>query len=246
MYKKTNALILREVRYKEADRILTMMTQTEGKMGAKAPGALRKGSKLGAGTQSLCYSEVTLYEYKGKWSVKEAVTLEEFQGLRLDLARLSLAVYFAECVETLAQEGVPDGEMLQLILNSLYALSRDLCDPIKIKCAFEIRLMTIAGFRPVLEYCSGCGEDDRGTMLFAPARGSVYHSDCRPADTELIDLPRNGLEAMRYFVESDPKKLFSIDIEGIPLKKLAHASERYLIHQTEKNYSSLEYWKKVR
>jgi hypothetical protein len=51
---------------------------------------------------------------------------------------------------------------------------------------------------------------------------------------------------MRYFVESDPKKLFSIDIEGIPLKKLAHASERYLIHQTEKNYSSLEYWKKVR
>ena len=149
MYKKTNALILREVRYKEADRILTMMTQTEGKMGAKAPGALRKGSKLGAGTQSLCYSGGTLYEYKGKWSVKEAVTLEEFQGLRLDLARLSLAVYFAECVETLAQEGVPDGEMLQLILNSLYALSRDLCDPIKIKCAFEIRLMTIAGFRPV-------------------------------------------------------------------------------------------------
>lgn len=158
MYKKTNALILREVRYKEADRILTMMTQTEGKMGAKAPGALRKGSKLGAGTQSLCYSEVTLYEYKGKWSVKEAVTLEEFQGLRLDLARLSLAVYFAECVETLAQEGVPDGEMLQLILNSLYALSRDLCDPVKIKCAFEVRLMTIAGFRPVLEYCWDAGK----------------------------------------------------------------------------------------
>ena len=222
MYKKTNALILREVRYKEADRILTMMTQTEGKMGAKAPGALRKGSKLGAGTQSLCYSEVTLYEYKGKWSVKEAVTLEEFQGLRLDLARLSLAVYFAECVETLAQEGVPDGEMLQLILNSLYALSRDLCDPVKIKCAFEVRLE--------MQYLAD----------------SFKAAGRNPTDTELVDLPGNALDAMRYFVESDPKKLFSIDIEGIPLKKLAHASERYLIHQTEKNYSSLDYWKKVR
>lgn len=246
MYKKTNALILREVRYKEADRILTMMTQSEGKMGAKAPGALRKGSKIGAATQALCYSELTLYEYKGKWSVKEAVTLEEFQGLRNDISSFALAFYFAECVETLAQEGVADAEMLQLILNSLYALSRNLCDPYKIKAAFELRLMKIAGFEPVLDYCYSCGEELDDKPLFSPEYGAVFHSDCRPENTELIDLPGNALPAMRYFINSEPKKLFSADIEGIPLKKLAYAAERYVAHQTEKNYSSLDYWKKVR
>ena len=245
MYKTTNALILREVKYKEADRILTMLTQSDGKMGAKAPGALRKGSKFGAGTQALCYSELTLYEYKGKWSVKEATVLEEFQGLRLDIRNLALAFYFAECVETLAQEGVPDSEMLQLILNSLYALSVNLCDPIKIKTAFEFRLMKIAGFEPNVQECSACGEELKGKVLFSPLSGSVYHEDCRPSGQELVDLPGDGLQAMQYFLYADAKKLFSFPLEGIPLKKLAHAAERYLIIQTEKNYSSLDYWKKV-
>ena len=45
MFKTVNALVLREVRYKEADRILILLTDTEGKITAKARGALRKSSR---------------------------------------------------------------------------------------------------------------------------------------------------------------------------------------------------------
>ena len=45
MFETTKALILREVRYKESDRILTVLTDTDGKRTLKARGALRKGSK---------------------------------------------------------------------------------------------------------------------------------------------------------------------------------------------------------
>ena len=48
MFTTTNALVLREVRYKEADRILTLLTSTEGKISVKARGALRKGSRMAA------------------------------------------------------------------------------------------------------------------------------------------------------------------------------------------------------
>ena len=51
MYETTKALILREVRYKESDRILTVLTDTDGKRTLKARGALRKGSKMAAATQ---------------------------------------------------------------------------------------------------------------------------------------------------------------------------------------------------
>ena len=50
MFTTTNALVLREVRYKEADRILTLLTSTDGKITVKARGALRKGSKTAAAT----------------------------------------------------------------------------------------------------------------------------------------------------------------------------------------------------
>ena len=48
MFKTLNALVLREVRYKEADRILTLLTDSEGKLTVKARGALRKSSRTAA------------------------------------------------------------------------------------------------------------------------------------------------------------------------------------------------------
>ena len=66
MFKTLNALVLREVRYKEADRILTLLTDTEGKLTAKARGALRKSSRTAAATQQLTYAEMTLFGNRGR------------------------------------------------------------------------------------------------------------------------------------------------------------------------------------
>ena len=98
MFTTTNALVLREVRYKEADRILTLLTSTDGKITVKARGALRKGSKTAAATQQLTYSEMTLFGNRGKWTVNEAVIKEAFPGLRRDGENLALGCYFSECL----------------------------------------------------------------------------------------------------------------------------------------------------
>ena len=139
MFKTTKGLILREVRYKEADRILTVLTEDMGKMTVKARGALRKNSKTAASTQLLAFSELTLLERNGFWSVSEGSTIEEFKGLRGDITALSLASYFAECVEALSEEGNPDPLLLQLILNCLFALANGMYSQTHIKTAFEMR-----------------------------------------------------------------------------------------------------------
>ena len=119
MFLTTRALVLREVKYKEADKILTLLTAGEGKLTAKARGALRKGCKYGAAAQMLCYSELTLFGSGGKWSINEAETLEQFLPLRGDLEKLALGSYFAELLEAVADEDRPEPELLQLGLNSL-------------------------------------------------------------------------------------------------------------------------------
>lgn len=160
MFKTTKGLILREVKYKEADRILTVLTEDMGKITVKARGALRKGSKVAAATQLFAFSELTMFENKGRWSVNEGSTIEEFKGLRNDISALALAAYFAECAEALADEGSPDPGMLQLILNCLFALSNGLYDQQHIKTAFELRLMRIAGYEPDLSACIVCGDSE--------------------------------------------------------------------------------------
>ena len=89
MFVTTKALVLREVKYKEADRILTLFTADNGKITAKARGALRKGSRTAAATQQLSWSDMTLFFNKGKWTVNEASVIEAFDGLKSRSAAIS-------------------------------------------------------------------------------------------------------------------------------------------------------------
>ena len=97
--------------------MLTLFTSTDGKITAKARGALRKGSKTAAAAQQLTYSEMTLFGNRGKWTVNEASVIEPFSGLRTDIADFALGCYFAECLEALSVEDQPDAALLREILQ---------------------------------------------------------------------------------------------------------------------------------
>ena len=64
MHISTQGLVLREVNYKESDKLLTVLTAEGGKRTVKARGCRRKGSPLAAAAQLLVYSDMTLFEYR--------------------------------------------------------------------------------------------------------------------------------------------------------------------------------------
>ena len=178
MFLTTRGLVLREVRYKESDKILTVLTQHEGKVTVRARGALRKGSRITAATQLLTYSDMTIFENRGRRTLNEASTVEEFLGLRADLGAFALGSYFAELLETVSAEEYPDPPVLQLGLNSLYALSRALCPPEQIKAVFELRLMCLAGYEPSLPSRGSPCAAARCTARSAGARARLPSRRC--------------------------------------------------------------------
>lgn len=244
MFKTLNALVLREVRYKEADRILTLLTDTEGKLTVKARGALRKSSRTAAATQQLTYSEMTLFGNRGKWTVNEAAVKEGFDGLRGDMEKFALGAYFAECMEALSVEEQPEPALLQLGLNCLYALSRGMYPQEKIKAAFEMRLMCLSGYTPELGVCPVCGKEPEAPAL------SLDHgcACCRSCGGlgEKAELGDAGLAALRYLSTAPAKQLLSFTLPDADLLRLSSASERYLLRRAERGFSTLEYWKKIR
>lgn len=246
MYYTTRALVLREARYKEADKILTVLTKDEGKLTLRARGAVRRGSRIAAATQLLTFSDMTLFGNKGRWTLDEAATIEEFRGLRARLPALALGAYFAELLETVSNEGEPDAAVLQLGLNSLYALSRALCPDGQIKAAFELRLMALTGYEPELTVCARCGAPVERAW-FSPAGGAAYCADCRAmAPGAVRALLPETLAAMRHIVRAAPKRLFSFTLEGAAAQELGAACEAYLLAQLERGFASLDYWRKVK
>ena len=246
MYLNTKALVLREVKYKDADKILTVLTADEGKLTVKARGALRKSCKYAAASQILCYSDMTLFGNKGKWSLNEAQTIEQFLPLREDIEYLALANYFADLLDAVSDEDSPNPEVLQLGLNSLFALSRKLYKIEHIKAVFELRLMCLSGFEPDLYGCVACGEEMPSDALFSLKGGVMHCRGCSPGSVG-ISMPASAdtIEAMRFICLADPKKIFSFSIPESSEKQLCDIAEAYVASQLERGFSSLDYWKSV-
>lgn len=247
MFRTTRALVLRETKYKEADKMLTLLTEDEGKQSAAAKGVLGKSGKLSAACQFLTFSEFTLYESRDRLYVREARSLEQFLGLREDISRLALGAYFAELLETVSDEENPDGRVLSLGLNSLFALSRALYGQEHIKAVFELRLMCLSGFEPALDCCAVCGEPEPEQPYFSTQGGALVCRDCRRAEYGgAVKLSDASLAAVRHIVASGPKKIFSFILDEDGERELADAAETYAKTQLERNFSSLDYWKNVK
>lgn len=244
MFQTTKALVLRETRYKEADRILTLLSPDGGKMTVKARGALRKSSRSAAATQQLTWAELTLFGNRGKWTVNEGTVLEGFEGLRKDIQSLALGAYFAECLEVFSVEDQPDPELLQLGLNSLYALSQGLFPRERIKAAFELRLMALAGYSPDLSRCVYCGREEPDGPVLGLETGQICCRGCRKAEFGLAaNLENASLTAMRAILALPPKRIFSYPIEQGSMRNLNAACEKYLLSRAERGFGTLDYYK---
>ena len=210
-YMVTKGIVLRETETKEADKILTLLTQDQGKISVIARGARRKNCKYAACAQSLVWSEWTLYQ-KGDWYyANEGSTLELFSGLRSDLEALSLGFYLAELTEAVTTENTPAPELLRHLLNGLYALSALHKPPALVKPAFEIKLLCLAGYEPLLDGCAVCGTEPPEDPRFHLKEGVLHCAACREQAGDGISMPlsQGALAALRYIVYGDPKRLFS-------------------------------------
>lgn len=245
MYLTIQGLVLRVTPYNDADALLTVLTRDQGKLTLKARGLRRKNSRLIAPCQLLAYGEFTLFEYRGMYTINEAHSIELFQQLRKDLSKLSLGTYFAQAAEVLSQEDLPNPELLSLVLNCLYALSKLNCDERQVKAIFELRSACIAGYEPDLSACHGCGDlyPDR----FDIAQGRLECTRCRDITSGGIRMPLSPgvLEAMRYICRCDAKKLFAFQAGGQTFEDLAHITETYLTTQLERGFSTLDFYKSL-
>lgn len=244
MYLTIQAIVLRVTDYNDRDALLTVLTRNYGKLTIKARGLRRKNSPLVAPCQLLAFGEFTLFEYKNQYTINEAHSIELFQGLRRDLSKLSLATYFAQAAEVLSQEDLPNPELLSLVLNCLYALDKLGKPEMQIKSVFELRAASIAGFAPDLSGCHGCGIQE--PKYLDTSGGTLLCEKCGANAVGIrMPVPPGVLEAMRYIVYCDSKKLFSFEVSADSLEQLSGITEVYLTTQLERGFSTLDFYKSL-
>ena len=245
----TQGIVLRETNYREADKILTVLTRDLGRRTVKARGCRRKTSRLTAASQLLVYSEMTLDQRGDYLTLHEADVLAQFWSVREDIVLLALASYFAEVLESLAQEGAGEetGELLSLLLNSLYALDTLKKPKELVKAAFELRALCLTGYEPLLSGCAVCGRREPEEPRLDLSQGVLHCARCRRGAGNGVNMPLTpgALAAARHIAGGDPKKLFSFSLDPAGLTRLGEAAEAFLMTQLERGFRTLDYYKRL-
>ena len=153
----------------------------------------------------------------------------------------------AELAEVMSVEGIPAGEMLPLILNSLHVLDRQPDKPLElVKAAYELKLLCLSGYEPLLDLCSRCGEDPTGECWFYFGEGVLQCAGCQEGERQKSALIHLAvLNAMRHITYGNPKKLFSFQLDPESLTQLSHVCELYLTTQLERGFATLDFFRQL-
>jgi DNA repair protein RecO (recombination protein O) len=176
---KCEAIVLRSIRYGEADRIVHLYTPGHGRIGAIAKGARRSRSRFGARLEPFFHIRAVLREGRGDlYTVTGVDTVAAHGALRDHAATLDAAARACDAVARLFETTEDHPEVFRLLANELALLNADADQARPANgLAFRLKLLLAAGIVPQLASCAACGEPEhlRG---FSAAAGGVVCGSC--------------------------------------------------------------------
>ncbi|MCH8025213.1 MAG: DNA repair protein RecO [Chloroflexi bacterium] len=222
---KTSAIVLRQRRLGDTDKIITLYSADYGKVDAVAKGVRRVKSRLAGNVEPLSHGSYMFAKGRNLDIITQAQSIETFQPLRDDLGRLSYAFYAAELLDRATEERAENVAVYRLLLDTLRRLAtRDDIDVVL--RYFEMSLLTQLGYRPELRRCVFRGEELKQdkTALWAPALGGVVCIECKPVEVVLTALSSEALAALQLLQEGSFSEVAQSQDRG----ELAVELERYL------------------
>jgi DNA repair protein RecO (recombination protein O) len=192
----TEAVVLRGIRYSEADLVLALTTRERGRVSAIAKGARRTTSRLGGRLQPGVLLQMTIHEGRGDLgAVRAASVVDAHAGLWVAGHRLQSAGCVLETVMRVMPEHEPSEEGWHLLLRTLGLLTRAPAppgparlDPLVLGC--QAKLLVVSGLLPVLTACARCGAPPP-LPAFSPSAGGAVCRACaagaEPVDPDALD-----------------------------------------------------------
>src|SRR4051794_16647217 len=159
---KTEGIVLRSLRYGEADRILHVYTLDRGRMGAIAKGMRRARSRFGGRLEPFSHVALVLHEgCSDLLTVTGADTVRAHARLREDAGALDSAARACDAVSRLFETTEPHPDVFHLLGNELALLDGDPAVATHAnQLAFRLKLLLAAGLAPHLNTCASCGEHE--------------------------------------------------------------------------------------
>ncbi|MEZ0338625.1 DNA repair protein RecO [Mycobacterium sp. pV006] len=199
---RDRAVVLRQHKLGEADRIVSLLTRDHGLVRAVAKGVRRTRSKFGARLEPFAHIDVQLHPGRNLDIVTQVAAIDAFAAdIVSDYGRYTCACAMLETAERLAgEERAPAPALHRLTVAALRAIADGSRPRELVLDAYLLRAMGVAGWAPALTECARCATPGPHRAFHVGAGGSVC-VHCRPSGS--VTPPQPVLELMAALYEGD-------------------------------------------
>ena len=242
---RVETIVLHHTNWGEADRLLSIFTKSHGKLRAIAKSVRKMKSRKAGHLEPFSHCTLMLAKAHDFWIVTDAETIDAFTPLREDLQLMTHASYVIELLDRFTFEEGQNWQLYQLVVDSLKHLS-EAADPYVPLRFYEMRLLDLVGFRPMLFECAKCRKEIIAEdQFFSAEQGGVLCPNCgsRSDNSRLISV--DALRFMRHFQRSDYKTALKASLPQKIRDEVDGLMNHYLTYLLERKLNTPEFLKQI-
>lgn len=226
---RDNAVVLRSWKLGEADRIVSLMTQQNGKIRCVAKGVRKTKSRFGASVEPTNHIQVQLYRGKGELdTLTQVESIDRFPVLRGDLELFARASSMLEAVELVAQDREPNEPLYTMLARAMHTVAQS--DSHLVVAGFFLKLLAQEGFAPSVDVCVLCGATTNLTH-FSVGDGGTTCGACHSGtaiSVEALALMQLALGGQLGAVLNQPASPGTREFDVLSTRLIEHMLERRL------------------
>lgn len=245
------AIMLRATEHGDYDKIITFFTLKRGKISLIAKGA-KKSIKRFAGILELFSVLNLVWAYgrgQGLPNLQEASVVHPFEGIRTSITKTAYASYWCELVYEWMEQGQKQASVYKLLDYTLGQLNSGSLSEYTLHIAFQLRFMTMSGFRPGFDHCNICRTPlerfERSSVAFDVRRGAVLCEKCASQKPGPLCISKGTIKLLRWVLNAPLEKVNRLRFSPQAIEESLGMLEAFVPYHLGKETKSLKFLRQL-
>ena len=239
MISKTEGIVLKSFDFRETSRIATFFTRDFGKVKGVLKGIRKTPGKFGSSVERFSVNDIVYYQYRNSdiHLISQCDMKNYFFDLRQDLKRMIAASYASELIDTVMASEQQNEEIYQLMGDFLKSLQT--ADDIgKQVHMFQIKILSLSGFKPHLESCVRCSSRINAAVKFNLRLGGLVCPRCQDIPGEALAISKGAVASILHIQQMSWALALRLGISAAIKKELKYVLNHFLTFHLERHLRS--------
>ena len=246
MVLNTQGIVLRSIKYKENDLILTIFSKTYGRVSAIARRAQSPKSKLLSTSQLFSYNNYILKKQGDMFTVYQSENIKSFYNISMDIESYSYCSFITKLIENNIEEGQAYIKLFDTYAKTLFLYSEGYKEKLYLLNIFLYKFIKFMGFEPHVSRCVSCNRTDYNYAAFSLEEGGIVCNECMNKEEFYIKIDQTTISLMQYLSNNDIIVCSEAKVSNILVNELFNLLKKYMnIHFERVDYTSLDMLKTI-